>query len=212
MSPYVSEGVRTLSTDGYYTWEDGKNELRERVTYDHHLTRHVMLRARTVFEDNNHDRFGYKSSELGAKFSFTAPGELPLDLGLYAGLIVQEENSEETLLNLRFSAGKRIGNWQHHGEFLLTPSFQKQFDKSKTQFRFSSRYAWDKQWKLGGEYFGTFGTLDNATPFNKSKHQAGPFVKYSTKDEAFFTKLSFLAPFNSHTENAKLKWQFGTQF
>lgn len=212
MSPYISGGVQVLDTDGFYTFEKGENRLRNRLTYDNGVTDSLMLRLRGTAQDNVADRYHYDSVEFGAKYAFAPPGELPLDIGIYGGVIVDEEDRDQTLVNIRLLGGKRFGAWQHHGEFLFFTSLQEKSSDTDLRFRFRTQYNLNNNIMFGGEYFSGLGTVSDGGSFEDTEQRLGPFIRFTPDDRAYFAEFTALPALNQRTEDLMIKWRVGIRF
>lgn len=212
MSPYVSGGVQIFDTDGFYTFDGDNNTLRTRLTYDNGVSDSTMLRVRATAQDNGQDRFHYDNIEFGAKYAFAPPGELPLDFGIYGGLIIDEEDRDQTILSTRLLAGKRFGAWQHHAEILLATSFQENMSDTELAFRARTQYVVSPNLMVGGEYFSSAGTISDTAGFSDTEQRLGPFVRFTSKDRGYMAEFTALPALNARTENLMLKWRIGTRF
>lgn len=211
-SPYVDEGKSVVATDGLFV-TSGSNDTRFRFTYDYGLTDKIGLRLRSTHDDFSNHHFKFTRAELAVKYEVAEKDELPIDLGFYFDYFKNYGSDISDNIQLRVLLAKDLQDWTHGGNLILNKRFGESFGGTDIGLRFRSHYKYDTQNKIGYEYFGDYGDLNEGfSDINKEGHSFGPNWQHSIEGTALKTELGVLFGLTRATEPVTLKWKLSYSF
>ena len=213
--PYVTEGKSTFTTDAFFDFdEEASNQLfRQRFTLDSGVTDQLSLRFRVNFNDPAGDNLEFDRFEIGGKYELAEKGEWPVDVGLYLTYI-GDSGSNTEFLQSRILLAKDLDDYQ------LTSNIQVEREigagesnsDSTLSFNVAGLYKIDSVSKVGFDYFGNYGELNDLSNFNDNQHLFGPTYVHKLEVAGITLFTSGLFGLTDESPDFSLEWGINFSF
>lgn len=215
-SPYVEKGKYTVSTDGYFTFDDDDNrdgKFRERFTLDGGVTDNLGFRIRTTFDKPSDGITEYSMLELGGKYMFAQKNEWPIDVALSSNVRLRADHGAPTDIDTRLILSKNIGNWSNTVNLRAIQQVgENGTGGPEAQFLHQLTYKINDSFKVGTEFYGEFGELSKIDESNGKKNYFGPILHFTCPTTHVKSEVGYLFGMTEAAEDAMITWKISYTF
>lgn len=215
-SPYVTKGKASIENKGNYHWNDdgGQDGWKHALELKYGLTDWMSVSVESKIKNYESENTEYDATELEAKFELTDGVEDTfVDAGLKLVYEISGTGGADTVeTSLLFA--KRYTQWQHGLELIVGKEVGDDAAHGvNLGLEAGSYYKFDG-FKLGGEYYGDFGSTDDNDSYSEQSHKVGPVVGFDIPVGGYEieTKLGYLHGISNGADDSTLKYQFEVAF
>lgn len=191
----------------------GEKDVRQRFTLDYGLTDKIGLRLRTTHDDFSDHHAKLTRTEFAIKYELAEKNELLIDTGLYLDYYKNYGSDINDNIQIRLLLAKDLEQWQHTANIILNKRFGESFGNIDYGFRFKNIYKLDKTNKVGVEYYGSYGDLnDGFSAVDENKHFFGPAWLHDFEEYSLKSELAVHFGITRPAEPTTLKWKLSYSF
>lgn len=216
-SPYVSEGEWSLEHYGSYGFEhensDDEYEYKSKSSIGYGVTDWWKVELEGILKNTPNNNTEYYATEFVNKFQFWEKGEYYLDMGLYTAYEKHRDSDKADVIEAIIIAAKDFGTSSHRANFIMEQEIG-----SNRSADLEWGVAWQSFWpvsdaaKLGFEYYGAYGEMNDMQSYAQQSHQIGPVVAFDIPHTEVEMKLGYLAGISSDAFDSTVKWELEWEF
>lgn len=211
-TPYVTKGVSSIATDGFYLKNNGSDQYRSRALISHGFTDQLSFGAIFGFQDSTTYSFGFHDIELVGVYELTEKGKWLVDNGIYAGLLIDKNKHKSA--NIRYLVTKTLPESQYRLNLMLSNELDKPIENAQPEIRARAVYNVTDSIMFGAEYFGKWPAFAKLHGTDGSRQLAGPIVTYTMKlgKKPVSIEAMTLSGLNNSSPDFLWKWCIGVAF
>lgn len=215
-SPYVTKGERAIENKGNYHWngDDGQDGWKHALELKYGLTDWAAVSLESKFRNYESEDMEYEATELEAKFELTDGVEKPyVDAALKVIYDISGTGGADTA-EASLLLAKRYNNWQHGLELIAGKEVGDDAGDGVNLGLEAGTYYKFEGFKLGGEYYGDFGSTDEDSRYSEQSHRLGPVIGFDIPVGGYEieTKIGYLHGISEAADDSTLKYQFDVGF